>query len=41
VKDASLYAALLGVKEPWGGRVELKLEQGEVHLWLALPQRTR
>ena len=30
--DKSLYAAILGVKEPWGVEsVELRLAQGEVH----------
>lgn len=38
----TLYAALLGVTEPWGvDLVEMKLEAGEVHVWVALPARTR
>jgi transposase len=36
--DKSLYAAILGIKEPWSvERVELKLQQGEIHIWVALP----
>ena len=39
--DRSLYAAILGVKEPWGvDKVELRLEHGEVHIWVALPPDT-
>jgi transposase len=41
VDDKSLYAAILGVKEPWDvDRVELRLAQGEVHIWVALPTET-
>jgi hypothetical protein len=36
VDDKSLYAAILGVKE-----VELRLAEGEVHVWVALPKDTR
>jgi transposase len=36
VQDRELYAQILGVKEPWRVEsVELKLEQGEVHVHLA------
>jgi transposase len=39
--DKSLYAAILGLKEPWGvERVELRLAEGEVHVWVALPPKT-
>jgi len=41
VDDKSLYAAILGVKEPWGvDKVELRLAHGEVHIWVALPPDT-
>jgi transposase len=41
VDDRSLYAAILGVKEPWGvDKVELRLGNGEVHIWVALPADT-
>jgi transposase len=41
VDDKSLYAAILGVKEPWGvDKVELRLGEGEVHVWVALPTDT-
>jgi transposase len=41
VDDKSLYAAILGVKDPWGvEKVELRLTQGEVHIWVALPGET-
>jgi transposase len=41
VDDKSLYAAILGVKEPWSvEKVELRLTQGEVHIWVALPKET-
>ena len=40
--DKSLYAAILGVKEPWSvDKVELRLAQGEVHIWVALPTETQ
>lgn len=40
--DKSLYAAILGVKEPWTvDKVDLRLAQGEVHVWVALPPETR
>ena len=36
--DKSLYATLLGLTPPWGvEKVELRLEEGEVHVWVALP----
>src|SRR5579884_1273465 len=36
VQDRELYSQILGVKEPWRVEsVELKLEQGEVHVHLA------
>ena len=39
--DKSLYAAILGVRDPWGvDKVELRLAQGEVHIWVALPTET-
>ena len=39
--DKSLYAAILGVKDPWGVKtVELRLADGEVHIWVALPTET-
>ncbi len=39
--DKSLYAAILGVKEPWAvEKVELRLVDGEVHVWVALPKDT-
>lgn len=38
----TLYAALLGVTEPWGVElVEMKREAGEVHVTVALPKNTR
>jgi transposase len=41
VDDKSLYAAILGVKAPWGVEtVELRLSDGEVHIWVALPTDT-
>lgn len=40
--DKSLYAAILGVKEPWAvEKVDLRLTAGEVHVWVALPADTR
>ena len=40
--DKSLYAAILGVKDPWGvEKVDLRLGEGEVHVWVALPTDTR
>ena len=39
--DKSLYAAILGVKAPWEvDKVELRLAQGAVHIWVALPTDT-
>jgi transposase len=41
VDDKSLYAAILGVKEPWAvAKVDLQLTDGEVHVWVALPADT-
>lgn len=38
--DRVLYAKLLGLTAPWGvERVELKLTEGEVHLFVALPPK--
>ena len=32
--DKTLYAAILGVKQPWSvEQVELRLAHGEVHVW--------
>jgi hypothetical protein len=40
--DKSLYAAILGLTDPWGvDKVELRLADGEVHVWVALPPDTR
>ena len=39
--DKTLYAAILGVKQPWSvEQVELRLAHGEVHVWVALPPDT-
>lgn len=36
--DRKLYAAILGLTAPWGvEKVELRLDQGEVHIWVSLP----
>jgi transposase len=41
VDDKSLYAVIVGVKEPWSvEKVERRLAQGEVHIWVALPKET-
>jgi hypothetical protein len=41
VDDKSLYAAILGLTAPWGvEKVELRLADGEVHVWVALPTDT-
>jgi transposase len=41
VDDKSLYAEILGLKAPWGvEKVELRLADGEVHVWVALPKDT-
>lgn len=38
--DRTLYAKLLGLTSPWGvERVELKLAEGEVHVWVSLPPK--
>ena len=38
--DKTLYAKLLGLMAPWGvEKVELKLSEGEVHVWVALPAK--
>lgn len=40
--EKSLYAKLLGLSSPWGvEKVELKLEEGEVHVWVTLPPKQR
>ena len=40
--DRALYQQILGIHEPWGvERVDLQLVQGEVHVWVALPPKTR
>ncbi len=40
--DKSLYAAILGLTVPWSvDKVELRLANGEVHVWVALHQRGR
>ena len=40
--NKGLYATLLGVKEPWAvTRVEVMSDAGEVHVWVALPEKTR
>jgi transposase len=39
--DKNLYAAILGLKEPCGvEKVELRLADEEVHVWVALPKDT-
>lgn len=39
--DKSLYASILGLRDPWGvEKVELRLKDGEVHVWVALPKDT-
>jgi transposase len=41
VDDKSLYAAILGVKGPWGvENVELRLVDEEAHVWVARPKDT-
>jgi transposase len=38
IQDRQLYAQILGITDPWYvERVELKLEQGEVHVFLSHP----
>jgi transposase len=38
--DKTLYAELLGLLPPWGvEKVELKLAEGDVHVWVALPAK--
>ncbi len=40
--DKALYAAILGITAPWKVEtVDLQLEAGEVHVWVALPPKTR
>lgn len=35
-----LYAKLLGLNSPWGvDKVELRLDEGEVHVWVVLPPK--
>jgi transposase len=39
--DKALYARILGLMEPWTvEKVELQLEQGEIHVWTVLPAGT-
>lgn len=39
--EKTLYATILGLMQPWGvEKVELKLTDGEVHVWVALPPKT-
>lgn len=39
--DKSLYAAILGVTNPWAvDKVDLRLAEGEIHVWVALPTHT-
>jgi transposase len=41
VDDKRLDAAILGVKEPWSvEQVDLRVAQGEVPIWVALPKAT-
>lgn len=38
--EKTLYAKLLGLTSPWGvEKVELRLGEGEVHVWVALPPK--
>ena len=38
--EKTLYAKLLGLTSPWGvEKVELRLADGEVHIWVALPPK--
>ena len=38
--DRTLYSRLLGLSSPWGvEKVELKLAEGEVHVWVTLPPK--
>lgn len=38
--DRTLYSKLLGLTSPWGvEKVELELDEGEVHVWVALPPK--
>ena len=42
MQDKQLFAHLLGVESPWQvERVELRLEEGEVHVYLTHPRATR
>lgn len=42
MQDRQLYEQILGIATPWFvERVELKLEQGEVHIYLAHSETTR
>ncbi len=37
--DKKLYAAILGLTPSWGvEKVDLQLAQGEIHIWVALPE---
>jgi len=38
--EKTLYAKLLGLTSPWGvEKVELKLTEGEIHVWVGLPPK--
>lgn len=42
MEDKVLYAAILGIREPWKVEsVELKLAEGKIHVRVALPRRER
>lgn len=42
MQDRQLYERILGITDPWFvERVELKLEQGEVHVYLGHEEGTR
>ena len=42
LNSKALYAAILGITQPWKvEKVDLQLQQGEVHVWVALPPKTR
>jgi transposase len=39
--DKSLYEQILGITRPWSvEKVDLQLEQGEIHVWVTLPANT-
>lgn len=40
MEERALYAAILGVTSPWKvEQVDLRLGEGEIHVWLALPEK--